>query len=196
MTLNQNINSNTLQQFQKLWDRISSLNKVISMVNKELELIKNSINEIDLSELEGSLKQYTDAAVESIPQPDLSDYLTTSNVLFVPSLPPIPGQDESPFKDGNLLVPKKYVDTTINNSKPNLTNYATKDEIPDLSNYLTINDVYIQPQTNPINLTVIKVINPENHKLITKKYLNSAMPNSSSLLTINDTGYWTLYNGM
>jgi hypothetical protein len=62
----QNSVSNSLQQFQKLWDWISSINKVISMVNKELETIKISINEINLSELEGSLKQYTSNAVGSI----------------------------------------------------------------------------------------------------------------------------------
>jgi hypothetical protein len=56
----------------------------------------------------------------------------------------------------------------FNNSKPNLSNYATKDEIPDLSNYLTINDVYVQPQTGPIDLTVVEVVDPESHKLITK----------------------------
>jgi hypothetical protein len=78
--INQHNISNSLQQFKKLWERISSLNKVIILVNKELELIKISINEIDLSELEGSLKQYTDNAVGTIPQPDLSDYLTRSYV--------------------------------------------------------------------------------------------------------------------
>ena len=66
--------------------------------------------------------------MSSIPQPDLSNYLTTSNVLVVPSLPSFPGEVENPFKGDNLLVPKKYVDTAINNSKPNLSNYATKDE--------------------------------------------------------------------
>jgi hypothetical protein len=62
------------------------------IVNKELETIKISINEIDLSELEGSLKQYTDKAVESIPQPDLSNYLTKSHVYNMPQVEPIPGQ--------------------------------------------------------------------------------------------------------
>jgi methionine synthase II (cobalamin-independent) len=85
MTLNKNINSNSLQQFQKLWKRISSLNKVITMVNKEIEVVKSHISELigidisslatfeDLSSLEDSLKQYTDAAVDSV---DLSDYAT------------------------------------------------------------------------------------------------------------------------
>jgi hypothetical protein len=54
-------------------------------------------------------------------------------------------------------------------------------------NYLTINDVYVQPQTGQIDLTVVEVVDPEGHKLITKKYLDSAIPDSSSLLTINDT---------
>jgi hypothetical protein len=101
----------------------------------------------------------------------------------MPMIPPYPGQDEYPFKNGNLLVPKRYVDQSI----PNLSNYATKEEIPDLSNYLTINDVYIQLQTGPIDLTVVEVVDPEGHKLITKKYLDSTMPDPSSYLTINDT---------
>jgi hypothetical protein len=108
-----------------------------------MELVKKNINEIDLAGLEGSLKHYTDTLVSSVPQPDFSEYLTTSNVSVVLSLPPIPGEDERLFKDGNLLVPKKYVDTAVNNSKPNLSNYAIKDEFPNLSNYLTINDVYV-----------------------------------------------------
>jgi hypothetical protein len=146
------------------------LNEFLKVANKEMELVKKNINEIDLAGLEGSLKQYTDTGVSSIPQPDLSDYLTRSNVLVVPSLPSFPEEDESPYRDGNLLVPKKYVDTAVNNSKPNLSNYATKDEILDLSNYLTINDVYVQPQTGPIDLTVVEVVDPEGHKLITNKY--------------------------
>jgi hypothetical protein len=106
-----------------------------------MELVKKNINEIDLADLEGNLKQYTNTAVSSIPQPDLSEYLTTSNTLVVPSLLLLPWEDAGAYRDDNLLVPKKYVDTTVKNSKPNLSNYATKDEIPDLSNYLTISDV-------------------------------------------------------
>jgi hypothetical protein len=52
-------------------------------VNKKLETIKVSINEIDLSVLEANLKQYTDNAVSSVPQPDLSNYLTRSHVYNV-----------------------------------------------------------------------------------------------------------------
>jgi hypothetical protein len=87
MTLNQNIISDLFHQFQKLRERISSLNEFLKVANKEMELVKMNINEIDLASLEGSLKQYTDTAVSSIPQPDLSNYLTTSNVLVVLTLP-------------------------------------------------------------------------------------------------------------
>jgi hypothetical protein len=47
--------------------------------------------------------------------------------------------------------------------------------------------VYVQPQTGPIDLTVVEVVDPEGHKLITKKHLDSTMPDPSSYLTINDT---------
>jgi hypothetical protein len=94
-------------------------------VNKELETIKISINEIDLSELEGSLKQYTNNAVGTIPQPDLSDYLTRSHVYIMPKVEPIPGQIQNPFRNSSLLVTKGYVDITVNNSQPNLSNYLT-----------------------------------------------------------------------
>jgi hypothetical protein len=94
----------------------------------------------DLTNLEGSLKQYTDTAVSSIPQPDLSDYLTKSNVLVVPMAPLIPGQDKNPLKNGNVLVPKRYVDGLI----PNLSVYATKEEIPDLSDYATKTEMYYE----------------------------------------------------
>jgi hypothetical protein len=174
--INQHIISDSLQQFQKLRERISSLNEFLKVANKEMELVKK-INEIDLVGLEGSLKQYTDTAIGAIPQPDLSNYLNTSNVLVVPSLPSFPWEDENPLKNGNLLVPKRYVDQSI----PNLSNYATKTEIPDLSNYLTINGVYVQPQTGPIDLTVVEFVDPEGHKLITKKYLDSTMPDPSSI---------------
>jgi hypothetical protein len=71
MTSNQNINSDSFHQFQKLRERISSLNEFLKVANKEIELVKKKLNEIDLSELEGSLKQYTNEAVSSLPQPDL-----------------------------------------------------------------------------------------------------------------------------
>jgi hypothetical protein len=137
------------------------------MVNKELELIKISINEIDLSELEGSLKQYTDSAVESIPQPDLSNYFIRNHVYNMPQVQPIP-EEVNPNRNGSLLVTKSYVDMTVNNSQPNL------------SNYLTI-IVYVPPS----DLIVVEVPNPDDNKLITKKYLDSTMPDS--FLTINDT---------
>jgi hypothetical protein len=58
--------------------------------------------------------------------------------------------------------------------------------------------MYIQPLSGPIDLTVVEVVNPECHKLITKKYLDFIMPDSSSLLTINNTAsiakLRTLYN--
>jgi hypothetical protein len=63
MTLNQNIISDSLQQFQKLWERISFLNEFMKVANKEMELVKKNINEIDLAGLEDILKQYTDTAV-------------------------------------------------------------------------------------------------------------------------------------
>jgi hypothetical protein len=44
-TINQNIKSDSLQQFQKLWERISFLNKVISLVNKEI-VVKSHIQEL------------------------------------------------------------------------------------------------------------------------------------------------------
>jgi hypothetical protein len=101
----------------------------------------------------------------------------------MPQVASMPGEPVNPLRNGSLLVTKSYVDTT----QPNLSTYATKDEIPDLSNYLTISDVYVQPQTGPIDLTAVEVVDPEGHKLITKKYLDSAIPDSSSLLTINDS---------
>jgi hypothetical protein len=45
---------------------------------------------------------------------------------------------------------------TVNNSQPNL------------SNYLTTNDVYVPPQSS--DLIVVEVPNPDDNKLITKKY--------------------------
>jgi hypothetical protein len=68
-----------------------------------------------------------------------------------------------------LLVTKGYIDTAINNSQPNL------------SNFLTINDVYVPPN----DLIVVEVPNPNDNKLTTKKYVDSAIPDS--YLTINDT---------
>jgi hypothetical protein len=68
MTLNQNVNSNTIQQFQKLWERMSSINTHIALVNKEIEIVKNHIQELigidvsnlatfgDLTNLEDNLK--------------------------------------------------------------------------------------------------------------------------------------------
>jgi hypothetical protein len=92
-----------------------------------MELLKKNINEIDLAGLEGSLKQYTDTAVSSISQPDLTDFLIRSDVYNMPQVQPIPGQDQNPFKNKNLLVTRNYVDITVNSSKPNLSNYSTED---------------------------------------------------------------------
>jgi hypothetical protein len=39
------------------------LNEFLKVANKEMELVKRNINEIDLASLEGSLKQYTNTAV-------------------------------------------------------------------------------------------------------------------------------------
>jgi hypothetical protein len=92
MTLNQNINSNILQQFQKLWERMAEINTHIALVNKEIEVVKTHIQELigidvsnlttfeDLSNLEFNLKQYTDESIDSIPQPDLTDYATKDEI--------------------------------------------------------------------------------------------------------------------
>jgi hypothetical protein len=40
MTLNQHIISDSLQQFQKLRERISSLNEFLKVANKKMELVK------------------------------------------------------------------------------------------------------------------------------------------------------------
>jgi hypothetical protein len=106
----------------------------------------------------------------------------------MPQVQPIPGQDQNPFKNGSLLITRNYVDMTVNNSQLNLSNYLRKDELPDLSNYLTTsNDVYAQPQTGPVDLIVVKVPNPDDNKLITKKYLEYVVSDLSTFLTINDT---------
>jgi hypothetical protein len=81
MTLNQNINSDSLQQFQKLWNRISSLNKIIMMVNKKIEIVKSHISEligIDVSNLgtPDDLSNY----VTKDELPDLSDFATKDEI--------------------------------------------------------------------------------------------------------------------
>jgi hypothetical protein len=123
--INQHIISDSLHQFQKLPERISSLNEFLKVANKEMELVKKKLNEIDLTGLEGSLKQYTDTAVSSIPQPDLTNYLTRSHVYNMPYAEPPPAQIQNPFKNRSLLVTKSYVDTSVNNSQLNLSNYLT-----------------------------------------------------------------------
>jgi hypothetical protein len=45
--------------------------------------------------------------------------------------------------------------------------------------------VYVQPQTGPFDLIVVEVPNPDDNKLITKKYLDYTIPDS--FVTINDT---------
>jgi hypothetical protein len=114
MTLQQNINSNLLQQFQKLWERIASFNTYIMEVNREIEVVKSHIQELigidvsslatfgDLLSLETNLKQYADNSI-----PDLSDYATKEEI-------------------------------------PDLSNYATKREIPDLTDYLTKTEMYYE----------------------------------------------------
>jgi hypothetical protein len=77
MSLNQHVISDSFHQFQKLQERISSLNEFLKVANKEME---KNINEIDLAGLEGSLKQYTDTAIGAIPQPDLTILL---EVMFI-----------------------------------------------------------------------------------------------------------------
>jgi hypothetical protein len=81
------------------------------VANKKMELVKY-INEIDLAGLEGRRSSWFNSSTR------LSKYLTTSNVLVVLMLLLILRKDENPFKDGNLLVPKRYVDQSI----PNLSN--------------------------------------------------------------------------
>jgi 5,10-methylenetetrahydrofolate reductase len=87
--LQQNISSNSFQQFQKLWERMALLNAHITEVNTEIEIVKSHIQELigidvsnlatlgDLSSLEGNLKQYTDDAVSSV---DLTDYPTKDEI--------------------------------------------------------------------------------------------------------------------
>jgi hypothetical protein len=89
----------------------------------------------------------------------------------MPQVDPIPGEVVNPNQNGSLLVTKSYVDITVNNSQPNL------------SNYFTTNDVYVPPVSS--DLIIVEVPNPDDNKLITKKYLDSAMPDS--FLTINNT---------
>jgi hypothetical protein len=62
------------------------LNEFPKVANKEKELVKNNIKEIDLAGLEDSLKQYSDTAVSSIPQPDLTDFLARSDVHNMPTV--------------------------------------------------------------------------------------------------------------
>jgi hypothetical protein len=68
------------------------INTHISLVNKEIETVKAHIQELigidvsnltifgDLSNLEDNLKQNTDEAIDSIPQPDLTDYATKDEI--------------------------------------------------------------------------------------------------------------------
>jgi 5,10-methylenetetrahydrofolate reductase len=88
MIFNPTFESNSLQQFQKLWEKIAALNTHITLVNKKIEIVKSHIQELigidvsnlatfgDLSNLEDSLKQYTDNSI-----PDLSDYATKNELL-------------------------------------------------------------------------------------------------------------------
>jgi 5,10-methylenetetrahydrofolate reductase len=100
MIFNPTFESNSLQQFQKLWEKIATLNTHITLVNKEIEIVKSHIQELigidvsnlatfgDLSNLEDNLKHYTDAAVNSVDLSDyatkkeLSDYLTKSDMCY------------------------------------------------------------------------------------------------------------------
>jgi hypothetical protein len=87
-------------------------------VNKEIEVVKNNIQELsnlatlgNLLSLETNLKQYADNSI-----PDLSDYAT---------------KDE--FPDSTDYATKEEI--------PDLSNYATKNEIPDLSDYATKEEI-------------------------------------------------------
>jgi hypothetical protein len=46
MIFNPTFESKSLQQFQKLWEKIATLNTHITLVNKEIEIVKSHIQEI------------------------------------------------------------------------------------------------------------------------------------------------------
>jgi hypothetical protein len=73
--------------------------------------------------------------------------------------------------NNNDIVTKECVDTTI--SSIGLSDYATKDEIPDLTYYLTADMVYIPPETLPIDVSGMTPHNPDDDKLVTKKYVDN-----------------------
>jgi hypothetical protein len=72
--------------------------------------------------------------------------------------------------NNNDIVTKGYVDTAI--SSIDLSDYATKNELPDLTYYLTADMVYIPPETLPIDVSGITVHTPDDDKLVTKKYVD------------------------
>jgi hypothetical protein len=90
MIFNSTFESNSLQQFQKLWGKIATLNIHITLVNKEIEIVKSHLQELigidvsnlatfgDLSNLENNLKHYTDAVFDSV---DLFDYVVKDELL-------------------------------------------------------------------------------------------------------------------
>jgi hypothetical protein len=66
--------------------------------------------------------------------------------------------------NNNDIVTKEYVDNLI----------------PDLTYYLTVDMVYIPPETLPIDVSGIIGHNPDDDKLVTKKYVDDLFSSSSN----------------
>jgi hypothetical protein len=72
--------------------------------------------------------------------------------------------------NNNNIVTKQYVDTAVSSiPTPYLSDYGKKDEIPDLTNYLTTEDIYVQPQLPPIDG---EPVDRNDSLLVTKKYVD------------------------
>jgi hypothetical protein len=72
----------------------------------------------------------------------------------------------SALTNNNDIATKQYVDIVISFfPTPDLSDYAKKDEIPDLTNYLTTEDIYVQPQLPPIDG---EPVNRNDSLLVTK----------------------------
>ena len=70
-------------------------------------------------------------AIASIPQPDLTEYVTESE---------LEGKDyatKAEIPDTSSFVTATYVQTAINENAPDLSNYAKTTDIPDVSAYQT-----------------------------------------------------------
>jgi Ca2+-binding RTX toxin-like protein len=151
---------------------MSSINTHIALLNKEIEIVKNHIHELigidvsnlvtigDLSNLEDNLKQYSDDAI-----PDLSETL------------PIDVSGITGHNPDDKLVVKEYVDTVV--SSIDLSEYATKDELPNLSNCLTKSDMFYEGDpTKDIrikyNSTPADSYNHENNIYIGGSFTNAS----------------------